>query len=120
MAGFTLAETLAALLFMAIVIPVAIEGLRVASLAGQMGIRKSIAARVADNVLNELVATGQFTRPGQRGTVTEGAYEFTWENRIDTWTLGTLRLLTVEVTFSVQGEDHTVRLSTLVDTTVTQ
>ena len=45
-AGFTLVEVLAALLFMAIVIPVAVEGLRIASLAGQVAQRKSVAARV--------------------------------------------------------------------------
>ena len=52
-AGFTLAEVLAALVFMAIVVPVAVEGLRVANLAGQVGQRKTVAARVADRVLNE-------------------------------------------------------------------
>ena len=49
-AAFTLAEVLAALLFMAIVIPVALEGLRIASLAGQVGERKAAAARVAERV----------------------------------------------------------------------
>lgn len=116
-AGFTLAEVLAALMFMAIVIPVAVEGLRVANLAGQVGTRKAIAARIGDNVINELIATGQYTRSPQQGTVSEGGYEFQWETTLDTWTLGTLKLLTVEVSFPVQGQDYEVRLSTLVDTT---
>ena len=115
--GFTLAEVLAALLFMAIVIPVAVEGLRVANLAGQVGTRKAVAARIGDNVINDLIATGQFTRSPQQGTVLEGTYEYTWETRLDTWSLGTLKLLTVQVNFPVQGQDYDVRLSTLVDTT---
>lgn len=117
-AGFTLAEVLAALMFMAIVIPVAVEGLRVASLAGQVGTRKAVAARIGDNVLNDLLATGQYTRSPQNGTVLEGPYEYNWQTRLDTWTHSTLKLLTVQVTFPVQGQEYEVRLSTLVDTTL--
>src|ERR1700690_495646 len=51
--AFTLAEVLAALLFLAIVIPAVVETLHVASLAGEVAARKGAAARVADRVLNE-------------------------------------------------------------------
>jgi hypothetical protein len=116
--AFTLAEVLAALLFMAIVIPVAVEGLRIANLAGQVGTRKAAAARIGDNVLNELIATGDFTRAPQRGTVLEGVIEYNWETRLDPWSFGTLKLLTVQVFFPAQGQEYDVRLTTLVDTTV--
>ncbi len=128
-AGFTLAEVLAALLFMAIVIPVAMEGVRVASLAGEVGPRKAVAARIAGNVLNELLALGQWQKTSQTGTVVEGTQEYRWTMQLDTWNLGaltplvttsqnpvTLQLLTVKVTFPVQGRDYEVGLSTLVDT----
>ena len=117
-AGFTLAEVLAALVFMAIVIPVAVEGLRVASLAGQVGERKAVAARIADRVLNELAVTGQWQTSSQGGTIQEGPQQYDWSMRLETWNQGTLRLLTVLVTFPVQGKEYDVRLSTLVDTTV--
>jgi type II secretory pathway pseudopilin PulG len=116
-AGFTLAEVLAALMFMAIVIPVAVEGLRVANLAGQVGERKAAAARIAERVLNELVVTGQWQTSTQGGTLQEGPQQYRWTVRAETWNQGALRLLTVEVTFPVQGRDYDVRLSTLVDTT---
>src|SRR5215207_7041870 len=61
--AFTLAEVLAALAFMAIVIPVAVNGLRVANLAGQVGERKAVAARVAERVLNEWTVTGASQTP---------------------------------------------------------
>ena len=115
--GFTLAEVLAAVLFMAIVIPVAVEGLRVANLAGQVGTRKAVAARIGDNMINELIATGEYTRAPQQGTVVEGAYQYSWDTRLDTWSYGTLKLFSVRVSFPVQGQDYDVRLSTLVDTT---
>src|ERR1019366_4127245 len=50
--AFTLAEVLAALLFLAIVIPTAVEALHIASLAGEVAARKGAAARVADRILN--------------------------------------------------------------------
>src|SRR5882762_4963509 len=51
-AGFTLAEVLAALLFMAIVIPVAVQGLHIASRAGSVSERKAVGARIAERKLN--------------------------------------------------------------------
>lgn len=116
--GFTLAEVLAALMFMAIVIPVAVQGLRVANLAGQVGERKAVAARIAERVLNELVITGQWQTATQNGVIQEGRQEYQWTMRLDNWNQGILRLLTVQVTFPVQGQDYEVRLSTLVDVTM--
>lgn len=113
--GFTLAEVLAALLFMAIVIPVAVEGLRVANLAGQVGERKAIAARLGERVLNELLITGEWQKSSQSGSDREGSQEYRWDMRLEPWTQGALSLLTVQVTFPVQGRDYDVRLSTLVD-----
>ena len=114
-AGFSLAEVLAALAFMGIVIPVAVQGLRIASLAGQVGERKTTAARIAERVLNELVVTGAWQGAGQRGTIQEGVLPFRWELNISPWDNDTLQLLTVQVTFNAQGQDYNVRLSTLAD-----
>ncbi len=114
-AGFTLAEVLAALLFMIIVIPVAVEGLQVANRAGQLGHRKALAARIADRVLTEQLVTGQWQTTSQGGTILEGPFEYRWLVRLEPWNLGNMRLLTVLVTFPLQGQDYDVRLSTLVD-----
>ena len=117
--GFTLAEVLAALVFMAIVIPTAVHGLRVASMAGQMGARKAVAARIAERELNELLVTRQWQSGSQSGTVQEGPLLYRWSMRTEPWSqLNVLRLLTVQVTFPVQGRDYAVRLSTVVDPTL--
>ena len=115
--GFTLAEVLAALVFMAIVIPVAVQGLRVANLAGQVGERKAVAIRIAERALSELVVTRQWQTSAQNGSIQEGPVPYRWTMRLEPWNQGALRLLTVQVTFPVQGQDYDVRLSTLVDTT---
>lgn len=112
-AAFTLAEVLAALLFMAIVIPVALEGLRIASLAGQVGERKAVAARVAERVLNELALTGALPTGNTTGTITEGPHEFRWTVESTVWPEGTMQLTTVRVAYQVQGRDYEVTVSTL-------
>jgi type II secretory pathway pseudopilin PulG len=114
-AAFTLAEVLAALLFMAIVIPVAVEALHTASLAGEIGVRKGVAARVADRILNESIVTMNANQNVQNGTVTEGALEFRWTLSTETWPQDKMQLLTAEVKFSAQGKDYSVKLSTLAD-----
>jgi len=115
LAAFTLAEVLAALVFMAIVIPVAVQGLRVANLAGQVAERKAVAARLGDQLLNELLVTGNWQQSNQRGTVREGYHEYRWFVDEENWEWGALRLLTVEVFFDVQGREYEVRLRTLAD-----
>jgi len=116
-AGFTLAEVLAALVFMAIVIPAAVQGLQIASLAGQVAERKSAAARLADRLLNETMISSQTKIPNQNGSIQEGPYLYRWQVRNDPWQLDSIHLITMQVNFEVQGKDYDVRLSTLIDTT---
>src|SRR5436190_9997237 len=67
--GFTLAEVMAALVFMAIVIPVALSALRIAARAGEVAARKSEAALVAERILNENIVTTNWDKAVQNGTV---------------------------------------------------
>lgn len=111
--AFTLVEVLAALAFMAIVIPVAVEALHIASVSGEMAVRKDEAARVADNVLTETIVTTNWNLSGS-GTVTQNGHPFQWSLSSELWTADSgMQLLTAEVTFSVQGRNCSVRLSTL-------
>jgi Tfp pilus assembly protein PilV len=118
-AAFTLAEVLAALLFMAIVIPAAIEGLHIASLAGTVAARKGEAARVAQRLLTESLVTTNWNQAVQSGTLVEGRRQFRWTMKNEAWNQdpnqNVIRQLSVEVIFTAQNRDYAVRLSTLVD-----
>jgi type II secretory pathway pseudopilin PulG len=116
-AGFTLAEVLAAMLFMAIVIPVAVGALRIANLAGEVATRKAVACHIAESVLNDAIVTGQLQRGYLNGTVREGVLDYSWTLQVDPSGLDTLSLARVQVTFPAQGKDYDVALSTLVDVT---
>jgi hypothetical protein len=111
--AFTLAEVMAAMLFLAVVIPVAVEVLHIASLGGEVAVRKSVAARVADRVLSESLVTTNWSNGIQSGTATEGSLDMKWKLSSQAWTEDAMQLLTAEVTFSAQGKDYTVKMSTL-------
>jgi type II secretory pathway pseudopilin PulG len=118
--AFTLAEVLAAMMFMAIVIPVAMQGLRIASLAGEVGQRKVVAARIGSKILNELKVTGQLHNTSQSGVVNEGGLQYKWSARSEMWTEDTtspMTLATLTVAYTAQGRNYDVRLSTLIPQT---
>ena len=113
MAGFTLAEVLAALLFLALVIPAAVEVLRVSTLAGEVAARKSAAARVADRILNNSLVMTNWSNGSQSGTTAEGVQEFRWTLTSQNWPQDSMRLLTAEVTFNAQNHEYSVKMCTL-------
>lgn len=136
-AAFTLAEVLAALAFMVIVIPVAVRGLQIANRAGVVAQRKAIAARIGERLLNEIVVAQQWNGGDRSGTTSAGPYQFHWTLHSQAWnqisvnqtvttilgvnqsvvTSGNIHELSVDVDFTVQSQSYTVHLSTLVDTT---
>jgi type II secretory pathway pseudopilin PulG len=116
--GFTLAEVLAALLFMAILVPVTMQGISVASRAGMLGQRKAVAMRIAERVLDEQIISGQLSTAVPYGNIVEGDTSYAWTLKSDPWTEDTaiaLNVVTVRVEFVVQGNTYDVAVSTLYD-----
>lgn len=113
-----MAEVLAALLFMAIVIPVALQGLRIASRAGEVADRKRDAARVGERVLNEMIVTTNWNKSATSDVIREAGRDYRWSLQTESWnsSASTIQQLSVEVTYPVQGQDYSVRLSTLANT----
>jgi len=114
--AYTLIEVLAALLLLAIVIPVALEALDTASLAGDVAARKGEAARIADDVLNQSVIATNWNFGTQTGTKKDGGRAFNWTVSSESWPQDSaMELLTAQVRFSVQGRNYSVQLSTLAE-----
>ncbi|MFM8878741.1 MAG: hypothetical protein ACKOKG_06345 [Verrucomicrobiota bacterium] len=112
--GYTLAETLAALLFLAIVIPAVVEALHVAGRAGTVSVRRAVAARIAERVLTEATLMTNINTIGQSGNQVEGGVDYPWTLTRENWVQNTrLPQLTAEVRFLTQGQESSVRLSTL-------
>ena len=100
---------------MAIVVPVAMHAMQISSRAGLSGARRDTAARIAERVMNELVATGENLLSSRSGRIIEGDAEFEWTLRSRSWSEDDLDLITVAVAYEIQGRESVVRLSTLYD-----
>lgn len=113
--GFTFAEVLAALLLMAIVLPVAMQGLTVANRAGVVAERKRTAAQLADLKINEIIVTQAWKDAAQSGNFGTTWKDYRWEMTKESWETDAMQLITVTVYFTAQDQEYSVRMSTLVD-----
>jgi len=118
MAGFTFAEVLAALVFMAIVIPVVVQGISVANRTGVGAERKEIAVLLASNMLNQLTISNLWQTAQSSGTFHEDYPGYKWSMQQQAWPDGAMQQLTLEVTYPLQGRIFSIELSTLVDDSV--
>ena len=112
--AFTFAEVLAALAFMAIVVPVALQGVQIANRAGTVAARKGVAVRLAETKLQDLVVTGNWRSGAQQGQFNGQWKNYQWRSLSEPWSEDSMRLISVEVTYVVQNEDYFVRLGTLI------
>ena len=117
-AGFTFAEVLAALVFMAIVIPVVMQGISIANRAGVGAERKEIAVQLAANMLNQLSVSNLWQTAQASGTFEQDYPVYAWSMQQQAWPDGDMQQLTLEVTYPLQGRIFAVELSTLVDDSV--
>jgi hypothetical protein len=68
---------------------------------------------VADRILSENLVNTNWNTGGQNGTITEGSDDFRWTLSSQNWPQDQMELVTAVVTFSAQGHDYSVKMSTL-------
>lgn len=119
LSGFTLVEVLAALLFLAILVPAIVGGLTLGNRVSVLSERKAIAAELAENKLNEqLIGNNWQATSNNAGDFGTGYPGYRWQATQENWAGDSTNIMTelaVEVFFPVQGKDHSVRLTTLVN-----
>ncbi len=117
-AGFTFIEVLAALLFLAIVVPTIVEALTLANRASVMAERHAIAGELAENQLNELVLDNAWANsPSTGGDFGAAAPGYRWSMTTNNWAADTINQMTeldITVFYTVQGREYNVHLGTLV------
>ena len=114
--GFTLIEVMAAVILVAIVLPVAMQGVSLAASVGTLARRKAEAATLAHSKLSELVATGEWQTVALNGDFSPDHPEYRWTAEMQAWDTSTLMELDVHVLWTAGGRQQQVTLSTLVDT----
>jgi len=115
--GFTFIEILAALMFLAILVPAIVGGLTLSNRISVLAERKVIAAELAENKLNEqLVGNSWLAGSSTSGDFGQDHPGFRWELTQESWqgdTMNQMTQLSMEVFFPVQGREHSVKLTTL-------
>lgn len=116
--AFTLVEVLAALLLVAIVLPVVMQGISLATGAASSAKRRTQAASLAQSKLGELVATENWRTGVLSGRFDafdgDDAAQYGWRGDLTAWTEPYVKQLQVHVTWDAPGGEEWVTLSTLV------
>lgn len=117
--GFTLLEVLAALLLVAIVLPVLMSALNTATHMGGLAHDRAEAAMLAENKLNEILIdrSWQFgDELGEFQTDTDSATlaRYTWELYVEQWQDPSVRKLTMIVRWERRGRPQSITLTTAV------
>lgn len=118
-AAFTFVEILAALLFLAILVPALIEGLTLSNRVSVIAERGAIASQLAQNKLDELTLNSAWQSGEARGEFGKEWPGYRWEASQASWELDSMTVLSLEVFFPVQGREQSVRLATLVNPATT-
>jgi prepilin-type N-terminal cleavage/methylation domain-containing protein len=126
--GFTLVEVLAAMVLIAIVLPVAMHGISLAARAAAMAKHRTVAAQLGSSKLQEIVATGQWESSSnlQGDFSLEGPeyQDYTWMAQVKQWNQRgvnaqdiqpqTLSELDLKVIWHSRGQEQFLTFSTLV------
>jgi len=110
----TLIETMAALLLVAIALPVAMRGVSVAAGAADSARRRSEAAALAQSKMAQIVVNEDWKRGGTSGEFAAEWSGYRWESTVGDWTFTHVTQLDVTVSWDARGQANRVTLSTLV------
>ena len=113
-AAFTLVEVLATLVLVAIILPVAMRGISLATAAAGHARRQVEAGALAETKMAELVATDGWQDSDLSGDFGDEHPAYRWSAEVGDRDEATLRQLDVHVTWTARGAERSVTLSTLV------
>jgi len=114
--GFTLIEVLATLLLVAIVLPVAMAGISLATRVAGLAKQRVEGAALAENKLAELIAGEAWQHSNLSGDFGEDWPRYTWTAELEDWEGITVKQLVVEVKWTSQLTERSIKLTTLVYT----
>ncbi|MFP4379377.1 MAG: type II secretion system protein [Candidatus Sumerlaeia bacterium] len=114
--AFTFVEVLAAMVFVAIVVPVIVHAMSASARLAELAERKRTAVQLADMKLTELARTGDWREAITTDEFGEDWPGFRWSLEDDAWQEDSaMRALTLTVYFAVAGREESIALSSLVE-----
>ncbi len=116
--GFTLLEVLAALILVAVVLPVAMRGLSLATQGGSYARSVTVATDLAKSKLAEVVADGSWDTGDDRGVFDaawgDDADRFEWTLAVSDWLGTTMKEVRITVSWEQRNALQSVSIATVV------
>ena len=113
-AAFTLVEVVATLTLAAVILPVAMRGISLATAAAGQARRQMEAASLAEAKLAELRASGQWQGADRTGDCGPDWPDYRWTAEVSEWEGTSLHQVAVRVEWTARGTLRAVTLTTLV------
>lgn len=113
-AGFTLVEILAALLLIGLILPVAMQGVSLASMLASDSSRKYEALDLAETKLAEILLQQDWQSGSGSGKFEDGYDRYRWEMDVSGWTMTGLKQVHLKVYWQQRNRQRNIILSTLV------
>jgi len=114
--GFTLVEILATFVLIAIILPVAMNGISMAAKLASQAKHRVEAATLAQEILNNQILSGDYEDGDQEGEAAGDSIEYSWRLEVLDWEEeDSMQQLDLSVTWEDSaGRENMVTLSTLV------
>jgi prepilin-type N-terminal cleavage/methylation domain-containing protein len=110
--GFTLAEVLATMVLIGIVVPVVMQGISMALMASSHARYMAQAAALGEAKLSELVVSGQWTLAAGNGDFSPDWPQYRWTSRALARDFGANEM-TLDITWTERGLEQKLSLSTI-------
>ena len=111
--GFTLAEVLASLALVAVILPAAMSGIALAMGLCETARHRTEAATLASAKLAEVAATGEWEGGQTAGDFADAWPGYSWQMDVTDWEEPGCSLVTVTVRWRSRGRERATSLSTL-------
>jgi general secretion pathway protein I len=122
--GFTLIEVLAAMLLIAIVLPIVMQGITAAAGASGTTRRRTEASGLAESKLGELIATSEWQGGVLQGDFSPDWPDYHWQATVNAWADDTtnsgLQQIDLKVFWKVDNREDSVTVTTLAYNRATQ
>ena len=113
--GFTLVEILATFVLIAIILPVAMEGIYLSTKMASDSKKKIEAGTLAEIKMTDLLVNKDWTDGDDNGNFGNDYPEYTWRYEVKDWeSEDMMRQIDLYVEWAATGRTHSVVLSTLV------
>ncbi len=113
--GFTFAEVLAAMLILAILLPVVARGLLIGNRAALAAERKRVAVSLGNSLLTEMTLVNALGNAAESGSFEPEYPTYRWQLFREPWFDANVDQWTMVVTYAIQGQPTSITLTTLVD-----